>query len=129
MAEDIVFPDLFSNGKFSGPGPRRVDWVARLGSTADRGGADKRARRCLAGTQHADARAHRCLPTVVEKDEPDEAVPEWCSPEHERRWRGGATEATNDNGLSSTRGRRKVRGNSGEWGKGVVRARGAHGPL
>jgi hypothetical protein len=38
------FSDLFSNGKSDGPGPRRVDRVARLGSTVDRGGADKRAR-------------------------------------------------------------------------------------
>jgi hypothetical protein len=41
------FSDLFSNGKSGGPGPRRVDWVARLRSTVDRGGVDKRAWRRL----------------------------------------------------------------------------------
>jgi hypothetical protein len=39
--------------------------------------------------------------TVVEEDEPDKAVPEGFSPEHERRWRGSATEAKNGSGLSS----------------------------
>jgi hypothetical protein len=50
-----------------------VDRVARLRSTVDRGGVDKRARRCLAGAQRAGARAHRCSPAMVEEDEPDEA--------------------------------------------------------
>jgi hypothetical protein len=50
------------------------------------------------------ARAHRCLPVAVEEDEPDEVVPEGCSPEHERRQRGGTTEAKSGGGLSSVRG-------------------------
>jgi hypothetical protein len=36
---------FFFNRKYhGGPGSRRVDWAARLGSTVDRGGADKGAR-------------------------------------------------------------------------------------
>jgi hypothetical protein len=38
---------------------------------------------------------------VVEEDEPVEAMPEGCSPEHERQRRGDATEAKNGGGLSS----------------------------
>jgi hypothetical protein len=38
---------------------------------------------------------------TVEEDEPDEMVPEGCSPEHERRRRGGATEVKNGDDLSS----------------------------
>jgi hypothetical protein len=95
------FFDLFSNGKSSGPGPHRVDRVVRLGSTVDRGGADKRARRCLASTRRAGTRARRFSPMVVEEDELDGAVPEGCSPEHERWRRGRAAEAKNGGGLSS----------------------------
>jgi hypothetical protein len=43
------------------------------------------------------------LPAAVEEDETDEAVLEGCSPEHERRWRGRATEVENNGGLSSAR--------------------------
>jgi hypothetical protein len=35
--------------------------------------------------RRAGARAHRCLLAAVEEEEPDEAVQEGCSPEHERR--------------------------------------------
>jgi hypothetical protein len=111
------FSDLFSNGKSGGPGPRRVDRAARLESIMDQGGTDKRARRRLASVRNAGARAHRCSPAAVEEDEPDEAVPEGCSPEHEWWQRGGAIEVKNCGGLSSTQGRRKVRGSSGERGK------------
>jgi hypothetical protein len=45
------------------------------------------------------ARAHRCKPAAVE-DEPDEAVLEGCSPEHEQQWRDGTMEAKNGGGLS-----------------------------
>jgi hypothetical protein len=123
------FSDLFSNGKSGGPGPRRVDRVARLGSTVDRGDADKRARRCLAGAWHAGARAHQCSLSSVEEDEPDEAVPEGCSPEHEWRWRGGAMEAKNGGGLSMARGRRKARRSSGERGKRGGEGRGFSSPF
>jgi hypothetical protein len=58
--------------------------------------------------RRAGARARWCSPAAVEEDEPDEAVPEGCSLEHERRQRGDVTEAKNGGGLSSTRGRRKV---------------------
>jgi hypothetical protein len=98
------FLDLFCNGKSGGPSPRRVDRVARLGSTMDRGGADKRAWRCLAGARRMGARAYRCSPAVVEEDESDGVVSEGCSPKHERRRRCGATEARNGGGLSSARG-------------------------
>jgi hypothetical protein len=82
-----IFPagDLFSNEKSSGLGPRCVDRAAWLKSIVDRGSADKRARRCFVNKWRTGARAHRCLPLAVEEDEPDEAVPEGCSPEHE--WR------------------------------------------
>jgi hypothetical protein len=33
--------------------------------------------------------------------EPDEVVLEGCSPEHEQRWRGGATAKKTSGGLSS----------------------------
>jgi hypothetical protein len=50
------------------------------------------------------ARAHRWSPAVVEGGEPDEAVPEGCSPEHERRRRGGAMAMKTGGGLSSLQG-------------------------
>jgi hypothetical protein len=84
-----------------------MNQAARLGSTVDRGHADKRARRHLAGARRTGTRAHRCSLTVVGEDEPDEAVPEGCSPEPERWWRSGVTEAKNGSGLSSTQGQRK----------------------
>jgi hypothetical protein len=75
--------DLFFNRKYhGGPGPRRMDRVAWLGSTLDRGGADKRARQCLADMRRVGAKARRCSPATVEEDE---AVPEGYSLEHE--WR------------------------------------------
>jgi hypothetical protein len=95
------FSNLFFNEKSDGPGPRRVDRAARLGSTMDRGGADKRVRRRLGGAWLPGARACWCSPMTVEEDEPDEMVPEGCSPEHERRRRGGATEVKNGDDLSS----------------------------
>jgi hypothetical protein len=71
-----------------GSGPRRVDRAARLRSIVDRGSAENRVRRRLAGTQRMGARARWCSPVAVEDDEPDEVVSEGCSPEHERRRRG-----------------------------------------
>jgi hypothetical protein len=96
------FSDLFCNEKSGGPGPQRVDRAAWLGSTVDRGGADKTMQWCLAGTWCIGARARQCPPVMVEEDEPNEAVPEGCSPEHEQWWRGGAAEVKNGGGLSST---------------------------
>jgi hypothetical protein len=61
----------------------------------DRGGVDKRARRRLADARCVVARAHWCSPAAVEEDESDEAVPEGCSPVHERSRRGGAMEVKN----------------------------------
>jgi hypothetical protein len=58
-----------------------VDQAARLGSTVDRGGVDKRARWRLGDVRHAGTRAHRCSLAVVEGDEPDKAVLEGCSSE------------------------------------------------
>jgi hypothetical protein len=79
--------DLFSNGKSSGPGPRRVD------------------RRGMAqvhrGPRRAGARARQCSLAAQEEDKLDEVVPEGCSPEHERRRRGGVMEVKNCGGLSS----------------------------
>jgi hypothetical protein len=75
------------------------------GSTVDQGGADKRARLCLAGMWHAGARARWCRSVMAEEDEPDEPVSEGCSPEHEQRWRGRAS-AKKTGGKSSS---------SGEW--------------
>jgi hypothetical protein len=62
---------------------------------------------------------------MVEEDEPDEAVLEGCSPEHEGWQRGGATKAKNGDSLSSARVRRKARGSSRERGKGGGEGRGA----
>jgi hypothetical protein len=50
------------------------------------------------------------------RGEPDEAVPEGFSPEHERQRRGGAMAKKTGGGLSSLRGRRKARGSEGERG-------------
>jgi hypothetical protein len=111
------FSHLLSNGKSGGPGPRRVDRAARLGSMVDRGGADKRAQWRLAGVRCVGARAHWCSPVAAKEDELDKAALEGCSPKHERQQRGGVTEVKNDGYLSSARGRRKVRGSSGERGK------------
>jgi hypothetical protein len=116
------FLDLFSNGKSDGPGPRRMDRAVWLRSIMDRGGADKRAGRCLGGTQRAGTRAHWCSPAAVEEDELDDAVPEGCSPEHERWRRGGATEAKNGSGLRSSQGRRRREGARGRGENEVVRA-------
>jgi hypothetical protein len=65
---------------------------------------DKRAQRHRGGARCVGARAHRCSPAAVEEDELDEPVPEGCSLEYERQWRGGATEAKNVSSLSSARG-------------------------
>jgi hypothetical protein len=43
----------------------------------------------LGDVRHAGTRAHRCSLAVVEGDEPDKAVLEGCSSEHERRRNGG----------------------------------------
>jgi hypothetical protein len=51
-----------------------VDWVARLGSTVDRGSADKMARRCVADARRAGARAHWCSLAMAEEEEPVEVV-------------------------------------------------------
>jgi hypothetical protein len=56
------------------------------------------------GARRAGTRARQCSPAAVEEDEPDEVVPEGCSPEHERWQRGGTMEVKNDGGLSSARG-------------------------
>jgi hypothetical protein len=78
--------DLFFNRKYrGGPGQLRVDRATRLGSTVDRGGADKRVWRRPAGARRVGARAPWCSPATVEDDEPDEAVPEGFSLEHEQR--------------------------------------------
>jgi hypothetical protein len=67
--------DLFFNRKYhGGPGPRRMDQAARLGSIVDRSGADKRAQRCLAGAWRVGARACWCSSATVEEDELDEVV-------------------------------------------------------
>jgi hypothetical protein len=91
------FSDLFSNGKSGGPGPRCVDRAARSGPpwidvarTKGRGGA-------------LPARGAQAL---------------GLAGAHRGRWRrGGVTEAKNGGGLSSVRGRRKVRRSSGERAK------------
>jgi hypothetical protein len=103
--------DLFFNRKYHG-GPRQR---GQEGMTVPW--------RCMG------ARAHRCSPAMVEDDEPDEAAPEGCSLEHERRRRCGATEAKNGGSLSSLRGRRRVPRSSGERGKELVRPGGSHSLL
>jgi hypothetical protein len=69
---------------------------------------------------HAGARACQCSPVAVEEDEPDEAMPEGCSPGHERRRRGGAMEAKNGDGLSSARGSLGERRKGGGEGRGCL---------
>jgi hypothetical protein len=88
------FSNLFSNGKSGGPGPPRVDRAARLESTMDQGGTDKRVQRRLTGARAlALAGAHH-------------------------RWqRGGTMEAKNGGDLSSVHGRWKARRSLGESGK------------
>jgi hypothetical protein len=98
------FSDLFSNRKSGGLSPQRVDRAAQLRSIVGRGSADRRVWRRLASAQRAGARAHWCSLAAVEEDEPDEAMPEGCSPEHERQRRGDTTDAKNGGGLSSARG-------------------------
>jgi hypothetical protein len=95
------FSYLFSHGKSGGPGPRRVDQAAQLRSTVDEDGVDKRELWHLAGVRCAGAEARWYSPAAVEEDEPDEAVPEGCSPEHVRRRRGGAMKVKNGDGFSS----------------------------
>jgi hypothetical protein len=75
--------------------------MTRLRSTVDQGDMDKRAWRSLGAPRCVGTRARRCSPTVVEEDEPDEAVLEGSSLEREWRRRGGATEAKNGGGLTS----------------------------
>jgi hypothetical protein len=111
------FSNLFSNGK-SGPGPRRVDRAARLESIVGQGSADKRARWCLAGVRRPCVRAHRWSPAAVEEDEPDEAVPEGCSLEHERRRNRGEEQRWLE-------GEGRHKGARERGGKGAVRAGGA----
>jgi hypothetical protein len=85
-----------------------VDRAVWLRSMVDRGSVDKRAQRRLADARCASARAHQCSPAAVESGEPDEAVLEGCSLEHERRQRSGATTKKTGGGLSSLRGQRKA---------------------
>jgi hypothetical protein len=61
--------------------------------------------RCAAG----GAGAHRCSPVTEGEDKSVEAVLGRCSPVTEGWHSGGAPEATNGGGLSSSRGRRRVR--------------------
>jgi hypothetical protein len=98
---DFSGVELFFNKKFGGFGPPSVDREARLGSVVDRGSEDKRVRWHLSGTRRAGARARRCSSVAVEGGEPDKAMPEGFSLEHEQRWRGCATTRKTDGGLSS----------------------------
>jgi hypothetical protein len=95
-----------------GPGPRRVDRVARLGSTVDRWHHGQGARQHLAGAWCVGAQGHRGSSAVAREDEGGEVNWVACLPEH-----GG--------GMSSMRGRRRTRESLGKRGKGVVRAGGA----
>jgi hypothetical protein len=96
-------------------------WIeaAWLECTVDRGGADKRARRQLAATWRAGARACWCLPAAVEEDEPGNTVPQGCSPEHERRRDGCKEWWWLELGTRAKEGTREL-GREGE--KGSVRA-------
>jgi hypothetical protein len=60
MLRNYGFLRFIFQWKSGGPGTQHVDQEVRLGSTVDRGGTDKRARRSLAGARRAGARAHRC---------------------------------------------------------------------
>jgi hypothetical protein len=109
--------ELFFNDKFGGLGLPSVDRAVRLESMVDRGGADKRARWHLDSARRTGARSHQCSPVAVEEGEPDEAVSEGCSLEHERWRRGSAMAKKTGSGLSSQQERRKAQGCSGARGK------------
>jgi hypothetical protein len=68
-------------------------------STVDHG---QRARKRLAGVWRAGAGAHWCSPVMEAEDEPVEALLGRCSPVTEEWQQGGAPEATNGGGLSSS---------------------------
>jgi hypothetical protein len=70
--------------------------VDRVHDAVDRG---QRAWRRLAGACRAGAGAHRCSPVTDGEDEP---VLGRCSPVTEEWQRGGAPEAMNGSGLSSS---------------------------
>jgi hypothetical protein len=72
------FPELFSNGKIRGPGPRHCGPVVRLGSMVDR-------RQRFTGVRCPSVWGHRCLSVMAGEDEADLARPMVCSLEHERR--------------------------------------------
>jgi hypothetical protein len=76
------FPNLFSNEKSGGPDPRRVDRTAWLRSMVDRGGVNKRARRCLVGAR----RAGHCGPRRL-VGYSGEAVVERRRGDRDERWR------------------------------------------
>jgi hypothetical protein len=69
---DFWISDLFSNGKSGGPRHHGQEGVA-------------------VPCWRASTRAHLFSPVVAKEDEPDEAVPEACSLEHERWWRGSVS--------------------------------------
>jgi hypothetical protein len=79
--------------------------VDRVHGAVDRG---QRARRRLAGVRRAGAGARRCSLAMEGEDELVEAVLGRCSPATEVWRRGGAPEATNGGGLSSSRGRSRA---------------------
>jgi hypothetical protein len=62
----------------------------------------QRARWRLADARHAGDGARRCSPVTEGEDEPVEAVLGRCSPMTEGWQRGGAPEAANGGGLSSS---------------------------
>jgi hypothetical protein len=100
--------------------------VDQVHGAVDRG---QRAQRRLAGAWRACVGAHRCSPVMEVEDELVEAVLARCSPVTEEWQRGGAPEATNCSGLSSSRGWRRARRSLEERGCGSVRAGGVSSPF
>jgi hypothetical protein len=61
-----------------------------IGSTVDQRWRGHVAWRHFTGMRCTSARGRRCSSALVGDDKEGEAEPERCSPEHERRRRGGA---------------------------------------
>jgi hypothetical protein len=94
------FSDLIFNGKFCGPSPRCG------GPRTD--GAAVRHRRV--------AREHWSSPVLAGDGGGRMSRSRWCSPVTAEWQRGGAPEAANGGGLSSSRGRRRAQRSSRERG-------------
>jgi hypothetical protein len=114
---EYLVSELFSNRKCRGLGRSRL---LRLTVNQGARGCGSSLKLGLMATLE-----HGSSSVGAQQREGNTGIPAQASLGLGRRWRGGATEATNGGGLSSARGRRKARGSSRERGKGALRAGGA----